>query len=265
MSAELAKEPVPAEKNRADGNVVVPETKPSYIRGNSMNSTVAAAGDAEADEDPSEAEVWIHIYHTDATTGFLNWAFLKSMEMPICHAGVEVFGSEWSFQYYEDTWDDPSISGVVRSEPKSMPQFDYQESLCLGATPLRKDAVFFLLEQLYDEWPANSYHLTHHNCINFVECLVSKLKTPKPLPEWITGILVASNNSAVADGIAGYGWSWARWWMEYKHRPVEDDDEPSPTPSEDKQQRATSAGCVRPTGFFALETCTGSTATNTKK
>lgn len=27
---------------------------------------------------------------------------------------------EWSFQYFEDTWNDPSISGILRCMPKQM-------------------------------------------------------------------------------------------------------------------------------------------------
>ena len=27
---------------------------------------------------------------------------------------------EWSFQYFEDTWNDPTISGIIRCAPKQM-------------------------------------------------------------------------------------------------------------------------------------------------
>ena len=32
------------------------------------------------------------------------------------HVGLEVYGIEWSFQYYSDTWDDDSVSAEQLTE-----------------------------------------------------------------------------------------------------------------------------------------------------
>jgi hypothetical protein len=140
-------------------------------------------------------EVWLHIYHTDPYTGFLNKALLKSAQIPIYHAGVEVYGEEWSFQYFEDTWNDPSISGVLRCQPKLMAGYDYQESISLGTTPYQEDAVDHIIARLQMEWPACSYHLTRRNCLTFAETFASVLMAPEPFPAWLRGILDASNNN----------------------------------------------------------------------
>eukprot|EP00929_Paragymnodinium_shiwhaense_P011104 TRINITY_DN116432_c0_g1_i1.p1 TRINITY_DN116432_c0_g1~~TRINITY_DN116432_c0_g1_i1.p1 ORF type:complete len:287 (-),score=54.17 TRINITY_DN116432_c0_g1_i1:56-916(-) len=164
------------------------------------------------------SDVWVHIYHTDAATGWLNWAVLKSMDIGIFHAGVEVYGNEWSFQYFEDTWNDPTVPGIIRCEPRQMPSYDYQESVCLGSTKLNTDQVVDILEEFYDRWPASSYHLTHKNCISFAKALVERLQPPKPFPCSLTNIIDTSNNSVVANGIVDYSWSAAKWYMGYKHQ-----------------------------------------------
>eukprot|EP00427_Karlodinium_veneficum_P067975 CAMPEP_0169307110 /NCGR_PEP_ID=MMETSP1017-20121227/1121_1 /TAXON_ID=342587 /ORGANISM="Karlodinium micrum, Strain CCMP2283" /LENGTH=170 /DNA_ID=CAMNT_0009400383 /DNA_START=100 /DNA_END=609 /DNA_ORIENTATION=- len=135
-----------------------------------------------------DANVWVHIYHMDPYTGWVNWAGLKSAEMPIHHTGVEVYGEEWCFNYFEDCWDDDTVSGVINCLPKNMPGFEYQESVCLGPTPLKEHEVDDILMQLRREWPANSYHITRRNCLHFAKLYVSKLRPRDPWPAMATGI-----------------------------------------------------------------------------
>lgn len=168
-------------------------------------------------------DVWLHVYHCDPYTAWLNKWVLKRQEMPICHVGVEVYGEEWCFQYFEDCWDDESISGVMHCIPKRMVDYDYQESINLGATPLSGSEVDELLMQLHYEWPASSYHLTRRNCLTFAQTLCGKLRTPEEFPLWIKAIVDASNNNAPVDAMVDYGWSWAKWWMLRKHQQPEQD------------------------------------------
>jgi len=131
---------------------------------------------------------------------------------------VEVFGEEWSFQYYEDCWDDSSVSGLVRCRPKAMDQYEYQESVNLGPTPLTQDEVDKMLRHLSPEWPACSYHLTRNNCLTFAERLVEKLQVPKPFPSRLRSVLDTSRSYSAVDTTVDYAWSWMRWWMLRKHR-----------------------------------------------
>eukprot|EP00913_Durusdinium_trenchii_P000329 g301.t1 len=129
---------------------------------------------------------------------------------------------EWSFQYFEDTWNDPSISGIIRCLPKQMSGYEYQESLNLGSTTLSPSEVDDLLTELSEEYPASSYHLTHRNCLTFAQHLATRLKVPKEFPDWILGILQASTKVGALDATVDYFWSWAKWYMIRKHETPED-------------------------------------------
>eukprot|EP00434_Breviolum_minutum_P045012 symbB.v1.2.040271.t1/scaffold7114.1/size13255/2 len=184
--------------------------------------TTSMEGQISGGDEWNPKDVWVHIYHCDPYTGFLNRMLLKNSEIGIYHAGIEVYGEEWSFQYFEDTWNDPSISGILRCLPKQMSGYEYQESLNLGPTPLTPDEVDDLLTELSEEYSASTYHLTHRNCLTFAEHLAKSLKAPKEFPEWILGILAASTKVGALDATVDYFWGWAKWYMIRKHEPTEE-------------------------------------------
>lgn len=179
--------------------------------------------ESEAEQPTDQGtDVWVHIYHCDPYTGFLNRMVLQQAEIGIYHAGVEVYGEEFSFQYYEDTWNNPQVSGVMRCVPRRMPDYEYQESVNLGPTSLTQEEVDGLLIVLRAEWPACSYHLIHRNCLSFAESLVDLLKPPRPFPAHLKGILNASSNNTHVDAAIDYTWSWLKWYMIRKHALPED-------------------------------------------
>uniref|UniRef100_A0A7S1FF42 PPPDE domain-containing protein n=1 Tax=Noctiluca scintillans TaxID=2966 RepID=A0A7S1FF42_NOCSC len=171
-----------------------------------------------------ESTVFLHIYHCDPYTAFLNRVVLKDADMPIYHAGVEVFGEEWAFQYFEDTFDDRTVTGVICCAPKKMQNFDYQYSLSLGATPLSVAEVDALILVLQKEWPAASYHISRCNCLTFAETLVKQLQTPEPFPQILKGILDAGERNPRTEAVVDWGWSWLKWWMLRKNA-VTDEEE----------------------------------------
>jgi len=181
---------------------------------------------------PEDKDVWLHIYHCDPFTGFLNRVFLKQAQIGIYHAGIEVYGEEWSFQYFEDTWDDPSVSGLIRCLPKQMVDYEYQESVNLGPTPFSQEEVDRVLVALHYEWPACSYHLTHNNCLTFAERFAGELKAPNAFPVRLKGILEASRQSTSVDAMVDYSWSWVKWWMIRKHRQPDPPEEELAEPDE---------------------------------
>lgn len=186
-------------------------------------------------ETSSNADILLHIYHCDQWTGWLNKWWLKDQEIPIYHLGVEVYGEEWSFLYFEDSWDDESVSGVIRCEPKCMADYDYQESINLGPTPLNEDEVDEILLRLHYEYPACTYHLTRRNCLTFAHDLVGCLRTPEPFPLRLKGIVDAASQAPRIDGAVDYGWSWAKWYMLKKHNTA---------------QQPTAEGEQQPSGYF---------------
>mmetsp|Transcript_56365 Transcript_56365/g.170581 ORF Transcript_56365/g.170581 Transcript_56365/m.170581 type:complete len:238 (-) Transcript_56365:265-978(-) len=147
------------------------------------------------------------------------WAATSNcqVEMGIYHCGVEVNGEEWSFQYYEDTWNDPTVSGLQRCSPMFMPEYEFQESIYLGPTPCSEGEVDEIIHSLELAYPACSYHITRKNCLTFAEHLAGLLKVPKPFPDSLKGILQASNNSRPADAIVDCTWSCLKRWMIWKH------------------------------------------------
>lgn len=196
---------------------------PRAISMDSRQAMLAHPADGADQTTQNPKDVWVHIYHCDPYTGFLNRMVLKSSEIGIYHAGVEVYGEEWSFQYFQDTWNDSTISGLIRCHPKRMNGYEYQESVNLGPTALTVEEVDSLLLEMNKEWPANSYHLTRRNCLTFANHLSTSLKPQKEFPPWILGILEASNKRAPVDAVVDYCWSWAKWWMVRNYDQTQED------------------------------------------
>lgn len=165
-----------------------------------------------------QAEVRLHIYHCDPFTGFLNRLFLARRGLGIYHAGVEVFGQEWSFGFFEDTWNKPFISGVTSCSPRQMPGYTYRESVELGPTAFSERQVEQLLVEMQGAWPACTYHLTRKNCLTFAERLSHRLQTPQPFPEWLQGILEASKQYVFVDTVVDCSWSLLKRRMIRKHQ-----------------------------------------------
>ncbi|CAE8614291.1 unnamed protein product [Polarella glacialis] len=234
-------------KRASDGKRLGAEPAQLLSRAYSMDSRSVNAGcdgnsaDGESEIDPRD--VWVHVYHCDPYTGFLNRMLLKDSEIGIYHAAIEIYGEEWSFQYFEDTWNDPSVSGLIRCVPKAMDGYEYQESINLGPSPLREEEVDRIIGHLAREWPASSYHLTHQNCLTFAQHFASQLKAPRPFPAWILGILEASRQRESIDAVVDYSWSWAKWWMIRKHQPPD-------TPKDDAQSSWLSV-------FSPTQSCSG--------
>jgi len=163
--------------------------------------------------------VLLHVYHMDPFTGYLNKAFLKSKDLGMYHCGIEVKGAEWSFGFYEDSWNDPSVSGVYCCRPKKMIGFEYQETLNLGPTPLSDQEVQQVMDNVRDTWPACSYHIAHRNCVTFAEHMASLLQVPEPFPVWTKGALDFTARNARMDAVVDVAWSWSKWWMNMQHGP----------------------------------------------
>jgi len=165
----------------------------------------------------SSKDVLLHVYHLDPCTGYLNNAFLKLNDLGMYHCGIEVKGDEWSFGFYEDSWNDPSVSGVHCCRPKHMIGYEYQETVNLGPTPLSNRQVQQVLASVQDAWPACSYHIVHRNCVTFAEDIAGLLQVPEPFPTWTKGALDFTARNARMDAVVDVAWSWSKWWMDMRH------------------------------------------------
>lgn len=155
-------------------------------------------------------QVWLHVYDLGPVTGRLN-EVLRGANLGAFHCGVEVLGDEWSFQGYYDAWDDPTLTGLVRNEPRSHESYIYRESVFLGSSPCTADEIDQVVDDMTEAWPASSYHVVTKNCINFAMEFTAKLRVPQEFPDWVGGMADAGKTSALLP-IADYGWSWFKWW-----------------------------------------------------
>eukprot|EP00443_Scrippsiella_acuminata_P010407 CAMPEP_0115257102 /NCGR_PEP_ID=MMETSP0270-20121206/46592_1 /TAXON_ID=71861 /ORGANISM="Scrippsiella trochoidea, Strain CCMP3099" /LENGTH=271 /DNA_ID=CAMNT_0002672783 /DNA_START=13 /DNA_END=826 /DNA_ORIENTATION=+ len=127
------------------------------------------------------------------------------------HAGVEVYGLEWSFSC---TTDGPYRSGIFAVPPRGCDAHSYREAVEMGETQMTAREVRALIDRLYKEWPGVEYDLLRHNCCHFSDALCIELGVG-PIPGWVTslagvgamlrsGIRIAYEGAAAAPGaIAG--------------------------------------------------------------
>jgi len=108
---------------------------------------------------------------------------LKYAGTGIFHAGVEVYGSEYSFGGFEDPEDEGS-GLFVNEEPREHPVHVFKQSVPMGETELTEDEVNDLLDELADQWQGQDYDILNRNCTDFsLECC--KRLGVGPFPGWV--------------------------------------------------------------------------------
>mmetsp|Transcript_34327 Transcript_34327/g.106576 ORF Transcript_34327/g.106576 Transcript_34327/m.106576 type:complete len:192 (-) Transcript_34327:59-634(-) len=168
--------------------------------------TAAESALSETHKTRKGHEVWLHVYDIDPVTARLNQAVLKSINLGAFHCGVEVLGDEWFF-----AWGESDATGIIWNEPRLHQVHIYRESVCMGETPLSNDEIRDVVATAMDNWPANSYHPIHRNCITFAEELVQSLRVAEPFPAWVRGAVDAGKSPLLAP-VADWGWQWIKWW-----------------------------------------------------
>jgi len=100
------------------------------------------------------------------------------------HAGVEVYGREWSFCPMPH---DPYGTGIFAVKPQGCECHVFREALDMGRTKLTRQEVKQILDSLMREWPHTDYDLLRHNCCHFSATLCRRLGMPD-LPKWVTSL-----------------------------------------------------------------------------
>lgn len=91
------------------------------------------------------------------------------------HAGVEVYGQEWSF----------SPDGVNFSCPKTHDVHVYRQSIVIGYTQLEPEEVEVICEdEMSWEWHGSTYDMLSRNCCTFSRALCKRL-TGNSIPDWV--------------------------------------------------------------------------------
>lgn len=125
------------------------------------------------------APVWLHIY--DVTGGSVQWAndLFRQAGTGAFHAGVEVYGQEWSYGYSAG-----DKTGVYTCQPRANTQHKYRESVAMGGTSFSEKEVTALLEQMQQDWVGPKYNLVYKNCCHFSDDLCKQLGVGE-VPEWV--------------------------------------------------------------------------------
>jgi len=125
-------------------------------------------------------QVLVNVYEVN---GFKHMHKLTALkEAPIggaMHAGVEVYGREWSYGGGAG-----SGSGIVCDMPRTNKQHRFRETIVLPQTPLTQSQVVHVIGSLLERWPAEEYHWLHRNCLAFANELCELLGVGR-LPAWI--------------------------------------------------------------------------------
>jgi len=152
-----------------------------------------------------ESAVWLHIYDVSGSTLRIVNNLARPVGTGAFHAGVEVFGQEWSFGYAAE-----SRTGIYNCRPRCNTAHKYRESLPMGVTSLSEAEVRRLIEALKAEWPGCSYDLLIRNCCHFSDSFCRALGVG-PTPEWVTNLagagarIVGGVDQAVASAHAARG------------------------------------------------------------
>lgn len=97
----------------------------------------------------------------------------------VYHAGVEVYGVEWSYGFSEE-----NDAGVCRCIPRTHPQHTYRATVNMGPTQLLSTEVEAALLRLADRWRGPDYSLIHHNCLDFCNAFCKELGVGR-IPGWV--------------------------------------------------------------------------------
>lgn len=100
------------------------------------------------------------------------------------HAGVEVYGTEWSFGV---DGEEQGGTGIYGCFPRENAMHRYRESIEMGSTALSRREVADLLTRLAPEWPGEGYSLLRRNCCHFGDALCQNLGVGAA-PAWVMSL-----------------------------------------------------------------------------
>lgn len=146
--------------------------------------------------------VTLNIYDLADNTVGLNGA-LSAVGTGAYHAGVEVYGIEFSFGRCED----PNVTGICCVPPKGCTAHPFRESLPMGDTSMTKKEVEQLMRRLCMEWMSMDYDILRNNCCHFSAELCKQLGVG-PVPSWVTslagvGAVIRSGTRLAVKGVIG--------------------------------------------------------------
>ena len=142
-------------------------------------------------------QVVIHVYDVSRAEAIAQLNDVTCVVGGVFHAGVEIYGREWSFGYRVE----PGVTGVYSIEPRSCPGHVWRESIRLGECALDERAARAAIAALEPRWPGEGYDLIRRNCAHFCDDVCDALGVEQP-PRWLNrfarGAASASDGAAAA-------------------------------------------------------------------
>ncbi|VWU52396.1 PPPDE peptidase, putative, partial [Hepatocystis sp. ex Piliocolobus tephrosceles] len=118
--------------------------------------------------------VYLNIYDLDAVSKVVN-NVARSVGAGVFHAGVEVYGYEYSFGYIVD-----GETGVTKTNARYHPCHVYRESIPM-------EEVDMLVEVMKMQWIGDTYDILSRNCLNYADYFCNLLDVGG-IPEWVMGL-----------------------------------------------------------------------------
>lgn len=148
-----------------------------------------------------DCAVYLNIYDLNEEYLLANDIFQEVLELGgAFHAGVEVYGREWSF----------GTTGVGFNRPKTHDVHVYRQSILIGYSQYDPDQVETIIEDVMNHrWPGSSYQLLSRNCCTFSRAFCKHL-TGNVIPDWVDRLprllnVITKPVKGVANVAAGMG------------------------------------------------------------
>eukprot|EP00746_Dinoflagellata_sp_MGD_P165896 gnl/MRDRNA2_/MRDRNA2_95443_c0_seq1.p1 gnl/MRDRNA2_/MRDRNA2_95443_c0~~gnl/MRDRNA2_/MRDRNA2_95443_c0_seq1.p1 ORF type:complete len:231 (+),score=35.72 gnl/MRDRNA2_/MRDRNA2_95443_c0_seq1:78-770(+) len=130
----------------------------------------------ELDSEDEDCTVRLNIYDLSEEWLLTNHIFQEVVELGgAFHAGVEIYGQEWSF----------GTEGVCCSFPRENDVHVYRQTIAIGETKYAPQEIDTILEdEMFAKWTGKSYDLLSRNCCSFSRSFCKRL-TGDTIPDWV--------------------------------------------------------------------------------
>lgn len=131
---------------------------------------------AEELNEDEDCTVWLNIYDLSEEWLLANDIFQEVVELGgAFHAGVEIYGREWSF----------GTDGVCFQVPKTHDHHVFRQTIPIGETKYCPQEIDTILEdEMFAKWQGRNYDLLARNCCSFSRSFVKRL-TGDSIPDWV--------------------------------------------------------------------------------
>lgn len=132
-----------------------------------------SADDFDSEEDRT---VWLNVYDLSEEWLLANDVFQEVVDLGgAFHAGVEIYGREWTF----------GSEGVCCQWPRTHDVHVYRQTISMGETKYDPQEIDTILEdEMFTKWKGKHYDMLSKNCCSFARSFCKRL-TGDGIPDWV--------------------------------------------------------------------------------